>query len=80
MTEEGGHIIGLDFHVGCLIVEGQDIRFIHASNITHTVVDEPAARAIPIVTSRYRVVGKLLDDAMIEAWLGAKRIDVKGRW
>lgn len=77
---EGLYIIGLDFHVGLLSVSGDDVRFIHASYVTHTVVDEDAATAEPIVTSKYRVVGKLLDDRMVQRWAAQKRYAVKGNW
>ena len=77
---DGLYIIGLDFHVGLLHVDGDDVRFIHASYVTHTVVSEDAASAEPIVTSKYRVVGKLLDDRMIRRWLDGERYRVVGNW
>ncbi|MBT8493855.1 MAG: hypothetical protein KJO07_12455 [Deltaproteobacteria bacterium] len=76
----GVFIVGLDFHVGFLIQTERDLRFVHASYVTHTVVDEPAATAVPIVTSKYRVVGKLLSNRNIDDWLLGRRIRVKGRW
>lgn len=77
---DGLYIIGLDFHVGMLRVTGDDDRFIHASYVTHTVIDEDAATAEPIVSSKYRVVGKLLDDRMNERWLTGTRYRVVGNW
>ncbi len=77
---DGLYIIGLDFHVGLLSVSGDDIRFIHASYVTNTVVDEDAASAVPITTSKYRVVGKLLDDRMVRKWVEGRRFEVKGDW
>jgi hypothetical protein len=76
----GLYIIGLDFHVGLLVQTEGDLRFLHASYVTGTVVDEPAAAAPPIVASKYRVVGKLLDRANLRAWLEGRRIEVKGTW
>ena len=77
----GLFIIGLDFHVGFLIQQtDSQLRFVHASYETETVVDEPAATAMPITSSRYRVVGKLLSRRNLEDWLGGKRIEVKGKW
>jgi hypothetical protein len=76
----GLFIIGLDFHVGFLIQEGDDLRFVHASYETRTVVDEPAATARPIADSGYRVVGKLLDADNVRDWLEGRRIPVKGDW
>ncbi len=77
----GLYIIGLDFHVGFVVVEADDkVRFVHASYITHEVVDEAAAEATPIIDSKYRVVGKILQDDMLEAWLRGDRIGVRGNW
>lgn len=76
----GLFIIGLDFHVGFLVQTENDLRFIHASFETETVVDEPAATAMPITTSRYRVVGKLLTRKNIDDWLRGREIRVKGKW
>ena len=76
----GLFIIGLDFHVGFLIQTGDDLRFVHASYVTKTVVDEPAADARPIADSKYRVVGKLLDRGNVRDWLEGNRIRVKGGW
>ena len=74
----GLFIIGLDFHIGFLRQTEDDLRFVHASYIDKKVVDEPAASAIPIVTSRYRVVGKILQADMLSAWLARRRIKVMG--
>lgn len=77
----GLFIIGLDFHVGFLIQpEEGPLRFVHASYVTGIVQDEPAATAVPIQTSRYRVVGKLLSRQNLVDWLAGRRIQVKGDW
>jgi len=76
----GLFIIGLDFHVGFLIQTDAELRFVHASYETGTVVDEAAADATPIVSSKYRVVGKLLTRRNIDDWLSGARIRVKGNW
>lgn len=76
----GLYIIGLDFHVGFLIQTEHDLRFVHASYLTRTVVDEPASTARPITDSKYRVVGKLLDRRNVRDWLESNRIVVKGGW
>ncbi|MCP4449614.1 MAG: hypothetical protein GY811_30435 [Myxococcales bacterium] len=72
--------IGLDFHVGFLLQTDDDLRFIHASFETETVVNEDAATAMPIVTSGYKVVGKVLSPANIRSWVGGEKIAVKGNW
>jgi hypothetical protein len=76
----GLYIIGLDFHVGFLLQTDDDVRFVHASYLTRTVVDEPAALAQPISDSKYRVVGKILDRGNVRDWLEGNRIRVKGHW
>ena len=74
----GLFIIGLDFHVGFLLQTADDLRFVHASYETGEVVDEPAASAVPITSSDYRIVGKLLDDRMLRAWLDGANFRVQG--
>ena len=75
----GLYLIGLDFHIGFLRVKKDgDVRFIHGSYITHKVMDEPALTAEPIVQSRYRMVGKILQPNMLRAWVKRHRIKVLG--
>jgi hypothetical protein len=76
----GLYIIGLDFHVGLLLQTEDDLRFIHASFETETVVNEPANVAMPITTSKYKVVGKILSPANIRSWLSGDKIKVQGSW
>ncbi|MBL4634058.1 MAG: hypothetical protein JKY56_09300, partial [Kofleriaceae bacterium] len=76
----GLFIIGLDFHVGFLLQTKDDLRFVHASYETLTVVNQDAASAMPITSSNYKVVGKLLTKGNIDSWLGGKTIAVKGDW
>lgn len=77
----GLYIIGLDYHVGFLVV-GQkgEIRYVHSSVVTRKVVDMKAAGAPTIVTSKYRVVGKILQDDMLQSWLTKREIPVLGDW
>jgi len=76
----GLYLIGLDFHIGFLRLypDERGLRFIHSCYITRKVTDEPAATAIPIVTSRYRMVGKILQPNMLRAWLRRTPIKVLG--
>ncbi len=76
----GLFIIGLDFHVGFLLQTEIDLRFIHASFETGTVVNEDAATAMPITSSGYKVVGKILSPRNVRNWLSGERIKVKGKW
>ena len=75
----GLYIIGLDFHVGLLIKTEHDLRFLHADYISRAVVNEPAASAEPIVTSRYRVVGKILSAENLRSWLDHRVVEVRAR-
>lgn len=77
---DGVYIIGLDFHVGFLRVRDGEVRFVHASYVTHTVVDELASEAEPIRSSKYRVVGKIFDAKMMRDWRAGRRIPVVGNW
>jgi hypothetical protein len=76
----GLYLIGLDFHTGFLRVHDDGrVRFVHASYVTRTVVDEPAETAIPIVSARYaRMVGKILQPNMLRSWLKRRPIKILG--
>lgn len=64
--EDGIYVVGLDTHVGMLVVDGGVSTFCHASQLLK-VVCEPAegARAL---RSRYLVIGRL-SDRVVEAWI-----------
>lgn len=75
----GLYLIGLDFHIGFLRVTSRgDVRFVHSSYVTKRVEDEPAATSAPIVQSRSRMVGKLLEEGMLRAWMQRRRLRVRG--
>lgn len=70
---DGVYIVGLDNHVGFLIVDGPDTWFHHAG--PKDVVKREVAREAPyLVASRYRIFAKLFDDALVESWLLGKQI------
>ena len=73
---DGLYVVGLDNHVGYLIVRGGAVWFHHASYMDPVrVVRESALASRPLASSRYRVVGKLFaDGALAEAWLGDEPI------
>lgn len=68
---EGLYIVGLDFHVGYIWHDGQQIHFIHSSiPPTYSVLSEPANKSIVLANSNYRVLGKISeDDELIKKWL-----------
>ncbi len=66
---DGIYLVGLDNHVGFVIVDGEDTWFHHAGPGDAGVRREPARTASFLSTSRYREAAKLFDDALIEKWL-----------
>lgn len=66
---DGVYVVGLDNHVGFVIVDGEDTWFHHAGPGEPGVRREPAATASFLSTSRYRMVAKIFDDALVEKWL-----------
>jgi hypothetical protein len=64
---DGIYLVGLDNHVGYVIVDGDDTWFHHSG--PGVVRREPALSASFLSTSRYRVATKLFDDALVEKWL-----------
>lgn len=70
---DGLYIVGLDNHVGFLIVDGADTWFHHAA--PRDVVKRERARDAPyLVASRYRIFARLFDDALVERWLRGEPI------
>ena len=68
---DGLYKVGLDNHVGFITRRNGISRFVH-SNYYHReigVMAEPLEGDNPFAHSRYRIIGKLLDDKMMEAWL-----------
>lgn len=69
--EPGVHIVGLDSHVGFLVVRDGRFRFLHSSGQQPwCVVDECEAEAAALRASRYRVLGNLTaDPELARRWL-----------
>ena len=76
---DGLYLVGLDYHVGFLVVERGQVYFHHASNFSGAVVREPALTSAPLARSSYRVVGKMLDPTLVEAWLEGRAIPTRDR-
>ncbi len=67
----GLYLVGLDTHVGFVLVEGKAVSFIH-SNYYYPqvgVMKEDISTKNPLSDSHYRVFGKLFTDEMILNWL-----------
>jgi len=71
---DGLYVVGLDFHVGFLLVSNGQVRFIHSTYLGDaTVVNEEAATS-EALRSKYRVVGHLSADRnFVERWLQQKQ-------
>lgn len=69
--EPGIYLVGLDSHVGFLLVAPDQLRFIHASGSPpQCVVNESREEAGTLKRSRYRVVGNLTaNHAVVQSWL-----------
>lgn len=78
---EGLYVVGLDNHVGFLIVRTGKVLFHHSSYVDPAVVvREEATVSSPLAQSRYRVIGKLFtDDALVEAWIRGTPVLTKVR-
>ena len=69
---EGIYVVGLDFHVGFLIRRDQTVEFCHSTYLDRAgvVCEDPVSS--PAFASEYHVVGPVLEDAVIDAWLDQK--------
>lgn len=67
-------IVGLDFHVGFLRVRAGTVTFCHSSYVEPAEVRCESPLTSPAFASRYRVVGELFDDALVDAWLAGRRV------
>lgn len=74
---DGLYIVGLDNHVGFLVVERGDVYFHHASSHAGAVVRERALVSAPLAASSYRVVGKLGGAQLVDAWLAARALPTR---
>lgn len=70
---DGLYVIGLDVHVGFVVVRDGAVRLLHASYTgARVVVDEPLGTAVAIENSRkagYFVTALTADDALAQVWM-----------
>ena len=73
---DGLFIVGLDCHVGFIINKSGNVTFCHSDYTKrwYGVDREAAAESVALVGSKYKIVGKILDDHMMVAWLTGSRI------
>ena len=77
--DDGLYAVGFDYHVGFVVKEGADVTFCHSSWIETGGVacEDPSTTAA--WHSTYYVVGELLGDGMLVAWLEARPIPTRRR-
>lgn len=75
---EGLFIVGLDIHVGFLIYKDDKITFCHSSYYPQhrKVVNQDIMEKSPLIDSKYRVIGKILNDSMMIKWLNGEAFPV----
>jgi len=80
-SEPGIYIVGLDTHVGFIVVNDGAFRFIHSSGARPwAVVDESRADAGVLRSSNWRMLGNLTADReVLRKWLTGGSFPVHGR-
>lgn len=70
-TGDGLYLVGLDMHVGFLVVKDKTIKFVHSSYYRPEigVMSEEITSRNPFSDSGYRVIGTLLSDEMVVKWM-----------
>lgn len=76
---DGLYVVGLDYHVGFLIVKDGRAFFHHSSLEAGGVIREPAVLSHALARSSYRVVGKLFDREVARSWLAQSAIATRTR-
>ncbi|NBR15093.1 MAG: hypothetical protein EBU01_11025 [Crocinitomicaceae bacterium] len=73
----GLYLVGLDNHVGFVLVDGKSISFIHSNYYFPEVgvMKEDISTKNPLKDSHYRIFGKLLMDEMVVNWLEDKEYE-----
>jgi hypothetical protein len=71
---DGLYKVGLDTHVGFIVARNGVVRFVHSNYYQRDigVMSEPLDGENPLAHSRYRIVGSLLGDEMVVAWIEGK--------
>jgi hypothetical protein len=81
---EGLYVIGLDYHVGFLVVRGAEVRMVHASFFPpQAVTSEPIEASAAIDGSRakgYWVSPLFRDDWLVDLWLRHSAVPSPPPW
>lgn len=74
---KGLYVVGLDNHTGFIYNDGTIIRFVHSNYYLpqEGVMEQELDSHNPLKNSKYRVIGKILDDAMMKSWILNKRME-----
>ncbi len=80
--EDGLYLIGLNCHVGFVVIENPQVRFVHSNYVDpeQGVVDEPLAESMAIANSQevgYWITPLFQDDRLIELWLTGRRVTLQ---
>jgi hypothetical protein len=71
---DGLYVVGFDFHVGFLRIDGERAVFCHSSYLAPATVTCEDPLAAGAFVSRVYVVGDALNDAVLDDWLHARVI------
>jgi hypothetical protein len=81
---DGLYVVGLDIHVGFLVVREGKASFVHSSYTPPgTVVEEPVVSSLAIAYSRskgYWVSPLFRDDRLVELWLRGAPVPAPPQW
>jgi hypothetical protein len=71
----GLFILGLDNHVGFVFYDGKKVLFVHSTYLgEQEVMAEELESSLPVLTSEYRIIGKILSDRQMVMWLKGVRL------
>ena len=71
----GLYVVGLDYHVGFLVVENNEVYFVHSDFFNGKVVREKAATSTAFTSSQYFVLGEITNNSLLlRKWLYNIRI------
>lgn len=73
---DGIYLVGLDSHVGFLSIRKGKYKFVHSHGYLFVLSEIPSLSPT-LRMSKYRVVGKLFSNKMIEQWLFGKKISLR---
>jgi hypothetical protein len=79
--EDGLYLIGLNCHVGFVVIQDSEVRFVHSNYVDpeEGVVDEPLAESQAILNSQpvgYWITPVFQDDRLIEFWLEGRPVPI----